>query len=60
MKTRATFTIDKKLWTETQQMLTDLGYPDTTMSVYLSYQVEALLLRLEHAEPNFLDYLLHR
>jgi hypothetical protein len=56
--TRATFTIDKKLWNDAQQLLSDLGYPDTTMATYLSHSVEKLLLQLTHSETPFLDHLL--
>jgi hypothetical protein len=56
--TRATFTIDKQLWNETQQLLDDLGYPDVTMSRYLSQAVEKLNLQLEHSDHAFLSHLL--
>jgi len=57
-KTRATFTIDKQLWERTQQLLVEKGYPHTTMSDYLSYQVEKLSLQLEFSDSTFLDHLL--
>lgn len=57
-KTRATFTIDRKLWEETHKLLEEKGYPHTTMSDYLSYQVEKLNLQLEHSNVTFLEHLL--
>jgi len=57
-KTRATFTIDKQLWIATQQLLEERGYPQSTLSEYLSYQVEKLNLQLEHSGEVFLDHLL--
>jgi len=56
-KTRATFTIDRQLWEETQRLLEEKGYPHTTMADYLSYQVEKLNLQLELSTDNFLDHL---
>lgn len=55
--TRATFTIDKELWNSTQQLLSDLGYPDSTMATYLSSKVEQLNLLLTFSETSFLDHL---
>ena len=56
--TRATFTIDKDLWKDANEKLELLGYPNRTMAVFLSHQVERLLLQLEHSDETFLDRLM--